>query len=493
MWQELVQQVGVIWIILVFLTTAGLIALTAFFFVSLRGLALASRNRLQKLDQDVDALENCRIENLKPVQELVGQQMNEDFQKFFNRLAEDSTAMFGSVWVPDPVSRLPLPDILPAPARAVFRKTLGSAVILGGAAVSALALSTGYAINGSLADAAFLRFLALMPLVISGIGLLVLHQAGEKYYQIVRHAWQQLMVSLERRLPVYTQAAETAIMLNHMKEYDARMSSSVQVLSDQVRLLASGKMSDAVAGAVKYVMSATVAPAITKSTESLSLLAQQLETRQMQAEQVLARLYAEMETRQHKQSDLWFKRYQEISEVLEEQQNKMLQNMAASQQELVDNLSKGQTLSLERINDEQHKTLMHVNTTTQKAWSVLQEKLTQIITQLAEGQTKLLTGLNEQQQQTLTQVSATSEKTAAAMRQQYDSIIDKMRQTQADIWEQLAARQTQAYDNLLSHQKESFGAVAAQQQQAYQQAAQAQQEGLQLMRSQQGEAIRQLT
>ncbi len=493
MWQELIQQVGIIWVILVLLSTAGLIALAVIFFVTMHGMATLAKNKLNRLGQEVDALTSCRIENLPIVQTLVDEQMNKEFKLQFDRLVEDSNLMFGSIWVPDPASRLPLQETLPEPTRISFHKSTGSAVILGGIAVSAMALSSGFVLNGSLADAAFLRFIALMPFVASALCMLVLYQGSDAYFRQVRHAWQRLMIALERRLPVYSQAAETAIILNQMKDYDARMSQSTQILAEQVQHLVSNKLTDAISNSVKYVMSATVAPAVIKSTEALALLAQQLDKQLQKSDHAIVKLYTDLETRQHKQSELWLKRYQEISEVLTDQQAAMLKNITGSEERLVDDLGKAQKFALEKIVEEQTKTLTHVNSSSQKAWSLLQEKLTQIISQLSEGQTKLLTNLNDQQQQTLLQISTTGEQTSATLAHQYDSILQQLRQTQSDIWQKLADRQSQAYDSLLNQQKESFTSIADQQQQAYQQASRFQQDSLEQMKAQHSESILSLT
>ena len=493
-WATLVDQVSWFWIAAVFLATACLIALTIFFFVTMRGLAALSRRRFSRLDADVDALESCRIENLPAVSELVGQQMNKEFQACFTRLAEDSAQLYEAYWIPDPTNRLPIPEVLTEPVRQAFGKSTGSAVILAGVAVSALAMTSGYVFNGfSFADTELMRFLAMVPVLVAALGMLILHQAGESYFRSIRRAWQHLMVTLERKLPVYTQAAQTAILLNRMKDYDARMAEATTVLAGQVQSLVSGKLTDAVSGAVKYVMSATVAPSISKSTEALAMLAQQLDARMQQTDQAVVRLYTDLEVRQQKQSELWLKRYQEIAEILSDQQDALTKNLTESERLLVDNLSKSQTFALERLVEEQKQSLTHMNSVTQKSWTMLQERLTQIITQLSDNQTNLLTSLNTQQQQTLTQVSVTSEHTAETLRVQYDNILQQMRQTQADLWQQLAARQTEAYDSLLTQQKESFAAVSDQQKQAYLQVAQAQQEGLGQMKTQQVEAIRQMS
>ena len=491
-WEELVSQVGSFWIVMVILATAILLALVVVFFAGLFGMFRSVSKRFRVLSDELDDLPGCRIENLALARDLVDQHMNPEFRTRFAKLVEDSESMYNSLWVPPPQTHLTMPEILEPAARTISKKTFGFAILLGGVAISTLALSSGFVLAEGL-DNSLLRLFALAPLVLAAVGMLVLHQANELLMDRLAHNWQLLAVAIERRLPIYSHSAETARLIFQMQEYDAHMAKSVNEVARQVQDLASGKMTDAVSSAVKYVMSATVAPAVIKSTESLGLLATQLEKQMMQADLKVAKLYAELETRQGKQSDLWVKRYQEIAEVLSYQQETMLKNLTVAQQQLVEDLGKSQKFALEKIVEEQSQTITHVNSVSQKSWSLLQEKLTSIITQLADSQTRLLTGLNDQQQQTLTTVSATSEQTAATMRQQYDKIIQEIRETQSALWEQATSRQAETFDRLQANQNETLSVISSQQQTSYERVAEAQQSGLTLMSEQQTLAIQKLS
>jgi hypothetical protein len=503
MWEELIQQVHLPWVIIVLIVTALLLILIGVFFAGLISMYRTVNRRFRKLSAELDDLPGCRIENLPLISELVAQQMNPEFRQRFAKMAEDSESMYNSLWVPPPQTHLTMPEILEPLARKVNKKSFGFAALLAGVAISTLAMSSGYVIAGSLGND-LLRFFGLLPVVLSAIGMLILHQANEVLTQKLQHSWQLLMVAIERRLPTYSHAAETARMIFQMQEYDAHMAHSVNAVAQQVQALASGKMTDAVANAVKYVMSATVAPAVIKSTDSLGVLATQLEKQMQHVDIKVAKLYTDLEMRQNKQSELWFKRYQEIAEVLAGQQDTMLKGLSATHQQLVEDLGKSQKFALEKVVEEQAHTLNHVNTVSQKSWSLLQEKLTSIISQLADSQTNLLSNLTEQtrlstqnlsdqQQHTLTLISDTSEQTALTMREQYDSIIQAIRDTQQSLWEQATTRQTETFDKLQANQNSTLASISSQQQTSYERVSQAQQEGLQLMREQQLEAIRQLS
>ena len=58
--------------------------------------------------------------------------MNPEFALRYQRLAEDSGAMFESLWVPSPRDHLTLPEILPAATRLAMDRSSGLGLLLGG-------------------------------------------------------------------------------------------------------------------------------------------------------------------------------------------------------------------------------------------------------------------------------------------------------------------------------------------------------------------------
>ena len=65
MWQELVNEVGMIWIVLVLVFTAGIVAFAGVLWWLLSGVAGSIVHRLTGLRQDIETLPSCRMENLK--------------------------------------------------------------------------------------------------------------------------------------------------------------------------------------------------------------------------------------------------------------------------------------------------------------------------------------------------------------------------------------------------------------------------------------------
>ncbi|MGI6334172.1 MAG: hypothetical protein ACOX1A_06140 [Saccharofermentanales bacterium] len=56
---------------------------------------------------------------------------------------------------------------------------------------------------------------------------MLLHRAGKSFNRRIRHAWELLMITIGRKLPVYSHSAETARLIFEMRSYDAHMAKSV--------------------------------------------------------------------------------------------------------------------------------------------------------------------------------------------------------------------------------------------------------------------------
>lgn len=467
MWQELVGQVGIVWVILVLIVTAVLLAMSLVYALIVKKLIELNLGQYGDLLRDMNNIEGCRIENLPAVSDLVASKMNREFDERFGRLAVDSKNMFQDVWIPLPANRLFFQDVLPGSMRQALNQSMPSAVLLAGIAAAALALSSGYSIYGSMLNTEFMRLVAVLPFIFGALGFLIMRQMRLMYMEKLKAAWENAMVEFERKLPVFNQAAETAALLHEIKAYDLRMSESAQVMSDQVRRLASGQLTEAVSNAVKYVMAANVAPAIMKSTDALSLLAQKIEKQVEQTDSTVVKLYTELEHRQRQQAEVWLKRNQEMTETFTVKQKEYLDHLQKSEQQLVDTLTTAQKHSLDEMTSEQHKTLQEMNKLNQSSWQILQEKLGAILKQLSEGQTRLIENLDKGQQETLEKMCGEQRKSLdeisdlqqTSLKQlagQQEELLGKVEQRQEVILEKIMERQMAALENMGTVQSESL-------------------------------------
>ncbi|MDW7658967.1 MAG: hypothetical protein SCM11_17500, partial [Bacillota bacterium] len=298
MWQQLVEEVGMIWIVLVLLLSAGVLVLTGLLWWLLRGVTVSLIHRLRGLRQDIETLPGCRIENLKQAQVIVGDRGGPDMKLALEQIADDSKTQFEGFWTPDPADRLKWTMLLGVRSAWLMQPSTVTLPFLAAVFVTFLAFVTALAISGTSFANDWMRFLALLPLIIGGLSILALQQNKKTNLDEVLGEWTAFMVQLKRKIPVYSQAAETSALLKSFVHYDQQMTKAARQLSERVDALASGELTESITGAVKYVMAATIVPPIQKSTDSLNILAQQLDKKLVAGENQLMRLYTELEARQ---------------------------------------------------------------------------------------------------------------------------------------------------------------------------------------------------
>ncbi len=467
MLQELFVQVNTVWVVLVLVAAFLIVAWSVYFLVRQILVFRKLTRRFSGFSEEVDELPGCRIENIELVKGIATERTNTAFQTIFEKMSVDCETVYNGLWVPQPDSRLTMPDILEPASRVLGKKSYGFAVLLAGIAISTMAFSSAYILGNALGDSSVVRFFAISPFILSGLGMLILHQVNETLAKRIEHSWKNMMIVLERKIPVYSITTETSRLIIQMKEYDAHMAKSVNEVAHQLHALTTSRMAEAVSNAVKYVMSATVGPAVVKSSDTLAIVAKEISNKLQQMDIHVAKLYTELESRQDKQSELWFDRYQEIADTLSYQQETMLKSLSGNVEAMVDELARSQKLSIEKLTGEQSRVLNHVESINMGAWSQLQEKLTSIISQLAESQDKLLNGLQRDQITTLSLISETSEKSSTLLQDRIETLLGTVNKSLSDLWEQSNKKQGEVFENIT----------------------QAQQDGLKQMREQQSEAM----
>ena len=397
MWQQLVDQVGVVWIVPVLILIVGVAVLTGLLWWLMRAMIRSLDRRLNGLRQDVESVAGCRIENLRQIQIIIGDRGGPEMKIALEQMSDDSKSQFHGLWIPEPDDRLHISMLYSKTNGWLLKQGVTTLPLLASIIVCFFAFVMALIINPMSIENDIMRLIAFIPLIIGGLSLMLLLHMRSRYQNEMEQFWHDFIIQLQRKVPVYNQAAETAALLNSFIHYDQQMVSAAQSLSDHVERLASTQLVDAITSSIKYVMAASVAPPIQKSTDSLNLLAQQLERKLVSGENQLVRLYSELESRQQQQADLWIKRYQEIGQTLATQQKQAMQlivgNGQQTWQELRENLN----------------TVIHEVSTGQKT---LQQ-------QIQEGQAKLQTDLLKDQTQSLAAIRNESHTAISQMIEQY--------------------------------------------------------------------------
>jgi hypothetical protein len=477
----------------------------------LRGLTIKLTHRIEGLRKDVATLPLARIENMKQVQVIIGDRGGPEMKLALEQMAEDSKVKFQGIWVPEPRERLAWPAMLGQNSEWLLRPSTISIPLLAGILVSFLAFILAIAIDSESIGNEWMRLLGLLPLLLGAISFGALYQSKHYEQARVQTAWDSLIVQLDRRLPVYNQAAETAALLKGFVAYDQEMTRSIKLMTEQVELLASGHLTESITGAVRQVMVTTLTPPIQKSTDALAALANQLEKRLTAGETQLMRLYTDLSGRQQQQSELWIKRYQEMTQILTGQQKQMLQQIAAGSQEswqtlrqqlidLIQSWKQGQEALQQSLLGDQQQSLTAIRDESQSVLTQLREQYTTTLQEQSTNQTTALADIREQVQGSVERISQAVEQTLAQICDNHGILLGALDQHQQEAMAALSAQQEQTLLSLTEHQQNSLQLLTEHQSSSLQILTEHQSsslqaisdhqvEGLQTMNSQQQDAL----
>ena len=485
MWQQLVDQVGYVWIVAIVLLTLVIVVLVGLLYALIRKLSTTMAQKIISLRQDVESADGCKIENLREIQIIIGDRGGPEMKIAMEQLADDSRNLFSGLWIPDPAERFHRSMMIQQKTSWLFRQGITTLPLLASLLVSAFAFFIALSIDITSIENDIMRLLALLPLIIGGFGLVVLQQVKNKNELHLDQVWQGLIIQMKRKIPVYSQAVETAAMIKTFTQYDQQMTEATRSLSSHVEKLASSQLADAVTNAVKYVMSATIAPPIQKSADSLAVLAQQLEKKLVAGESQLVRLYTELENRQQQQADNLAKRYQEISQaiVLQQKQslqviitnsqqtwqelrenlNNIMQDISHSQASLQQTLLDGQTKLQQDLLLDQKQSLSVIGQESSSSLRNLSEEIVSTLHTQSMHQTSTMDDIRQNVLSAVDNMRTTAEQTMDALRLHQSETLNQLNSSQSELFGQLHNGQIEAFNRLGSNQTELFGQLSTSQ------------------------------
>jgi len=249
-----------------------------------------ARHQIIPLIEQIDALSGRTIAHLAAVESIFAQSRLQSVGRIFYRMRQECEELYQNRWLPDlkvhlridtvfgPTSRNSL-KLLPA-ARLLTIGILGSLVsLLLQNQIPARTPGIGLG-------------LILLPGLVSLAGAILVAAKAQTVRSHVDSLLQDLRQSMASRLPVFSDQAGLAMLIDRFMEYDRQMNNSLQDFSATARRLADSEMADGIRHSVEQVMLGSVAPAIQQATSTLGSLAGELTSRQERGMQDLAVRFA---------------------------------------------------------------------------------------------------------------------------------------------------------------------------------------------------------
>lgn len=259
-------------------------------------LAVNSRLRRQaiwlvnRLIEQINGLEGRTIENLPAVDAIFKHSRAAAFSRAFSRMEQECHELYEGRWLPDPKKILRQDILLTSSQQASIslRPAAGLlAVAILAALVSLLVQNPIPPQNESLKVG-----LILLPFLTGLAGAILAAASAQRTGRLLQLRLQDLHHSLETRLPVFSDQAGLAMLIDNFLVYDRQMKDSLHDFTATASRLAESEMADGIRRSVEQVLQESVAPSIQQSAATLNSLAVELANRQDRGMQDLAVRFA---------------------------------------------------------------------------------------------------------------------------------------------------------------------------------------------------------
>lgn len=245
---------------------------------------------VNRLIEQVNGLEGRTIENLPAVDAIFKHSRAAAFSRAFSRMQQECHELYEGRWLPDPKKILRQDILLTSSQQASIslRPAAGLlAVAILAALVSLLVQNPIPPQNESLKVG-----LILLPFLTGLAGAILAAASAQRTGRLLHLRLQDLHHSLETRLPVFSDQAGLAMLIDNFLVYDRQMKDSLHDFTATASRLAESEMADGIRRSVEQVLQESVAPSIQQSAATLNSLAVELANRQDRGMQDLAVRFA---------------------------------------------------------------------------------------------------------------------------------------------------------------------------------------------------------
>lgn len=228
------------------------------------------------LADKLSPLENCSMDNLPAVQKAMEEVPEPRLQELWSEIREDSAKRYEDQWL-TPLD-LYLDDDVYGEADAPSRSGWQAPILLASCGIFAAIFLDLFlhSSTSSILDPGF----AWVPLAV-GLSTAALVANGLVEARRSRHAHiAQLRLSLAQVLPIFTEHAGVARLIDQMIAEKSELQASVEKFRESSEKMASGDFAEGIASSVRDIMSQEIAPPIQKASTRLGELASHLDERQ---------------------------------------------------------------------------------------------------------------------------------------------------------------------------------------------------------------------
>lgn len=281
-------------LVIIFILLSASIALISVNLTALTGnhsLTKLLTAKLTRAEHLCGQIEACQIENLSLLQSLIDEEAFPLLSEAFDHFVKDSQKLYQNKWTLEPSSYLNFQYLLSNKQYGNLHNESAFRQLAFGLLFSAFSLLVPLSLGGDLASRV-LPF-AILPAMISLAFFCIFYYRNQYYRHELSKAIEKLSQTISRRVPVFSNLAGSAVLVDAFLQYDKQMSKSVGRLSSSINSLLNQELVKALSDTVKESLNNTLAPTILESHDLLRDLSLSLTQKQEQGMHLLAQQFTE--------------------------------------------------------------------------------------------------------------------------------------------------------------------------------------------------------
>lgn len=242
---------------------------------------------LEELKNDLASLQGQDMANSGKIAELIAARQGEELSQAWAKLQAGAKACYQNRWFP-PLEQQINPENL-ADAREENSLSYTPAILL--AALGGLSSVLLYVYLNTVSSIYFTG-VALLPLITSIPAALLLANAARVGIKQRDARYAKLCLLLSDLVPVYNTQNGIALLIDEMLAHETRLADSITEFQSSAAKMANADFSEGICRSVREIMSQEVAPPLAVASNSLADLARNLDQRQMNGMENLAKEFS---------------------------------------------------------------------------------------------------------------------------------------------------------------------------------------------------------
>jgi archaellum component FlaC len=242
------------------------------------------------LQREIEQYQRFDIDLLPEIGELFHKCGNPALAQAFARLMRDHERLYQRRWLPDPAQELTIDRLFSGTRRSCINDLPAFSLLCSGLIASLVSHLLLVQLPIDLPDLS--AILPWPPLAIGVIASIMLAVQARQTARLISSELNQLCQVISRHVPVFSDQAGLALLIDSFYGYEHRVEHSLVRLTDLTDNLVSHELAEGIRGNIEQMMNESVGPALRQSAALLGDLATELTSRQERGMTELASQFA---------------------------------------------------------------------------------------------------------------------------------------------------------------------------------------------------------